>query len=385
MRIGNLLRIVRRCGPCVGVMTLLTCVPPTSPAPRSTPEQHSELKSATTRLEKINEVPHGDGWYKLQLLNAQLGWMTNGKILWRTTDDGATWDVTYSADPAKFENGEIKEFQFFNSREGITMRLDGLHRTQDGGHTWAGINTPLSYPQGEPSYFKFLEDGKVGWIVGGIYHRISKEEADRCTNNAKTVFPDNSYACLEGAVFHTDDGGETWSRQPAPNIGYRIYNLYFSDADHGLALGDWGAIYTENGGRKWEKSELKKECVDPGFLSEYEYRPIAVSFADKLGWISFNDGRLIKSTDGGRTWCDLLQPAEYRTQTGSNSFFQVLHFSNSDHGWALATDGTLYETLDGGARWTKIKTDAKFDDLFFVQPGYGWAVSKAGIYRIMSP
>ena len=385
MRIGNLFGAVRCCGPCVALTALLTCASPISPAPDSTPGQHPELRPAITRLQKISEVPAGDGWFKLQLVNARSGWLTNGKVLWRTTDGGAVWDIMYSADPAKFEKGEIKAFQFFNSREGIAMRLEGLDKTSDGGRTWAGLGTPLTYPRGELRSFKFLEDGKVGWLAGGIYRRLSQEEVDRCADNAKTVLPDNSSACLEGAIFRTDDGGKTWRQQTVPNIGHRIYDLYFSDAGYGLALGDWGVMYTENGGKGWEKAELKKECVNPAFLSEYESRPISLSSTGNFGWVSFNDGRLIRSVDGGRTWCDLMLTAEFRIQIGSNSYFQDLHFGDANHGWALATSGTLYETPDGGATWTKIEADARFEDIDFVEAGNGWAVSKEGLYRIASP
>ncbi len=80
-----------------------------------------------------------------------------------------------------------------------------------------------------------------------------------------------------------------------------------------------------------------------------------VAFQDENnGWgIAINnDGHVLRTIDGGRTWLDATPPG-----TGSIGFSTVLEVLNASNVWVLvpAADyfsGTLYHTGDGGATWT---------------------------------
>jgi photosystem II stability/assembly factor-like uncharacterized protein len=61
--------------------------------------------------------------------------------------------------------------------------------------------------------------------------------------------------------------------------------------------------------------------------------------------IALDNGTLIESTNGGRTWAPQGLP--------TNGGVMQLTFTDAQQGWAiLSPNDTLYRTSDGGAHWT---------------------------------
>ncbi len=57
-----------------------------------------------------------------------------------------------------------------------------------------------------------------------------------------------------GALFHSSDSGETWSKQPLAGETGTIVSIHFSDAAHGIITTDGGARWsTSDGGVTWTK------------------------------------------------------------------------------------------------------------------------------------
>jgi photosystem II stability/assembly factor-like uncharacterized protein len=331
-----------------------------------------------SKVQKIGEIPLDNGKAKLYFLNRQVGWFFDQGSLWTTADGGSVWEIVYSASA---NEQTIEKVEFVNSYLGWMIKGGALFRTEDSGRTWTPMPVPISFPHGELRDFKFLADGKVGWIAGGLYRPVSQREILQSPNNA--ISPD-SKAVLEGAILRTDDGGERWRQQSLPNgEAYRFLQLYFFDAKHGIALGDTGVVYTLTGGDPWKTANFRKGCVDQQYRQTAEGRPINVFFLDSnKGWLSFTDGYVAKSDDGGRTWCDLLHPEDVWSTSSYNTFFQKIIFTDESHGWGLGADGTLYETTDKGVMWAKYEASVKFDDIFFLNADQGWAVAKNILYRI---
>jgi photosystem II stability/assembly factor-like uncharacterized protein len=81
--------------------------------------------------------------------------------------------------------------------------------------------------------------------------------------------------------------------------------------------------------------------------------------------------RLIRSTDGGRTWHSLPEPCPT---------ISSVHFVSARRGYAVA-NRRLEKTLDGGKRWTAVASPNGVDDECFTSPRTGWIGADGRIYR----
>ncbi len=97
----------------------------------------------------------------------------------------------------------------------------------------------------------------------------------------------------------------------------------------------------------------------------------AIQFVDQdHGWAA-GAGRIMATSDGGRTWT--------RQYTGTAALRQV-DFTDAAHGWAVG-QGTLMRTADGGATWTTLPEPrlsgqcAAVSSVHFVSPSLGYAIA----------
>ncbi|MEP7196253.1 MAG: YCF48-related protein [Saprospiraceae bacterium] len=141
---------------------------------------------------------------------------SNGIII-RTTNGGLDWNIVQSGISNLFYD------VFFLSKEiGFASGSNVLMKTVDGGSSWNKVeNFPFEAP--------------ADWI--------------RCI---KMVNSEVGYACADiGRIYKTLDGGESWERL---NSGVQdpLFELDFSDVDHGIVCGFNGVILsTVDGGINW--------------------------------------------------------------------------------------------------------------------------------------
>ena len=200
--------------------------------------------------------------------------------------------------------------------------------------------------------------------------------------------------CLRGAIFYTDNGGQTWRRQLlTEDWGYLALDS-LSDPAHLAAVGTAGAYYLRKG--KWRPiddggrgedglTRVKSLDVEIGFPT---YEPICVFFLnDQTGWISNSNGYVAKTTDGGKAWQDVCPPIGEKD--GRSLCFSRLFFIDEMNGLAFGsywrTNRNLYVTKDGGKSWLEEKLDIELADILFVDHTMAWASSKAGLFRIKLP
>ena len=100
-----------------------------------------------------------------------------------------------------------------------------------------------------------------------------------------------------------------------------------------------------------------------------------IAFADEATVYAVGYGALIKSSDTGRTWKDLLP--NISSQTPDDDFFN-LNFLNKDTGFVFmgSWDKNVFKTLDGGLTWIDISQpalDVGLLDMQFVSSSIGYA------------
>jgi len=97
----------------------------------------------------------------------------------------------------------------------------------------------------------------------------------------------------------------------------------------------------------------------------------SVSFPnEKEGWVCGRWGRILHSSDGGKTWAP--------QQSGTDYTFSSIYFVDSKIGWAVGDEGTIIHTEDGGKTWEKQKSPVPFFlmKVNFVSPLKGWIVTE---------
>jgi photosystem II stability/assembly factor-like uncharacterized protein len=349
------------------------------------------FKTSQITVTRLCDLPEKEeyGHPLVQFLNERDGWVTTGRKLWKTTDAGATWECTFDGglDQFKFSR-DIYDFQFVSAKLGWVLTFDQLRKTTDGGRTWRLLSNPLS--DGWLRSFKFLKDGKVGWVGGGLYQDLG--EGEETPNRFHHAVLNRG---LFAAAFRTEDGGETWRNEPVSQSPGDIFRFYFLDQDHGWAIGQAGDFYLKDG--KWCQSlsgdvdgrdEAKDEEDSPVKCEEIAiggptYCPVAVFFVDnRVGWLSNWNGYVGKSTDGGVTWSDLVNLGAEDSNYCLPPAITAFHFLDTTTALALDSHGNIRTMSDGGTTWTRLDLNVGLTYMYFLDAGHGWAVSNDALYRI---
>jgi len=271
---------------------------------------------------------------------------------------------------AQSESTVLLAIDFVDSLTGWIAGDNGfVMRTLDGGITWQEQTTQTT----EIFWGIDFLDSFVGWGAGGVYQTgaviVRTEDGgnnwqvsfiDSLTTDYKAImFLDEKYgwtAGLNGAIAHTNDGGQTWQRQES-GISADLDYITFVDTLHGWAVGEesW-LLRTEDGGKAWIAHESVGGSRKVLFFDSLVGYLLALTFAD-----------LLKTTDGGQSW--------FLARSGGGSDFgDDLFFVDSLRGW-MVLDGGVVRTRDGGATWEGFIDGPGLSRVFFLNDGVtGWGL-----------
>lgn len=297
----------------------------------------------------------------------------------KTTDGGLTWtDVTLSGVDKLFcvyftsaDTGYALGYKNSGSPAGSAFL-----KTTDAGNSWTVQYNNLS----REFYSMHFEGSAIGYVAGGDqtgtngYVNKTTNAGDTWTlkgtfNNItmKSVFftsVDTGYVVGYkygiNNMYKTTNGGTTWNLLPSGVIDF--YDIWFTDPDNGVAVGE-GITLTTDAGSSW--NEITQ---GGGEINR------AIYFANELiGYTSGNDGVLYKTTDGGITW----------TPKPSSTIKHIydIWFVNPDTGFFVGQDSMLCKTTDGGDNWSHISTGAIVDlnAIFFLNEDTGFVGGDDGI------
>jgi len=189
-----------------------------------TPYVHAEFYG-------VSFVNQNDGWIVAGYPDSML---TDQGLILRSTDGGIMWDSLYQAPGYE----DIFDVHFFNLLVGVVVGGDEsdtsaiIMRTTDGGNSWINVSAPAN-----TYYLRALEFfGNEGWAVGRF-----------------------------GSIIHTTDAGVSWSSQTSTATN-TLFDVDFSDEDHGLICGYDIILRTTNGGNTWLETGVE-EFHDPDMQS----------------------------------------------------------------------------------------------------------------------
>jgi photosystem II stability/assembly factor-like uncharacterized protein len=144
--------------------------------------------------------------------------------------------------------------------------------------------------------------GGVSWFVqtsvggSGYFNGISFLDS----NNGTIVGWSGSPA-PHGTILRTSDGGVTWISQISgtPNA---LFSVFFTDIDHGVAVGEGGTILrTTNGGITWTSQASGSIDNLYGISFANSKRGLAVGGIDGV-----SVPKILLTNDGGTTWSTQL-------------------------------------------------------------------------------
>jgi photosystem II stability/assembly factor-like uncharacterized protein len=231
------------------------------------------------------------------------------------------WAICYDGKAGLFSNRLVLDFT----------------RTKNGGDTW------IAGKMGNDSSLQFSNisaiSEKEAWVA---MHKLN--------------------GALGGGLYHTTDGGTSWTQSNAGKIfdNNSFPNfVYFKDDKKGIAMGDPNGGYfeiytTNNGGKKWKRvpqADLPAPLVNEfGFISGY-------TASGNTIWFGTLSGRMYKSTNFGKTW------TAHTVDPAGNGVYEIAFNDDKLHGVThvrTSTQTLLYATTDGGLSWINLGIPANW-------------------------
>lgn len=263
-----------------------------------------------------------------------------GRIL-QSSDAGNTWEEyapTYN-----------KIHQVAPTSTNILYALGvKLHKSIDGGETWETLNTGIhnhdhytyEYIEGQffssEEFYVIASAGEISRVLkstdGGFsFDTLRSEDKDiRATSihflDQQTGYACNSYSSWSG-LHKTGDGGQTWEYLSS----YRFRDIWFLDENTGFATIRDELYRTGNGGYTWDKIYQASEDLNK------------INFPnDTVGYISGDNGLVLKTSDQGLSWQEL--------STGYDDNYGI-YFCDQYIGYVTGEYRSLNKTIDGGQTW----------------------------------
>ena len=239
---------------------------------------------------------------------------------------------------------------------------------------------------------------QYGWV--DISHNLPNSPGTVTLTDMHWISQNEGWICsgFTGEIFHTSDGGQTFTIQTTQ---FNTNAIYMFNSLEGYSGGAEGRVYkTSNGGTTWvvhgsiggplldidfpPNSKTGYCCGDQGKIYKITSTGISsmssgvtahlrsISFpSSDLGWTCSNG--IIRHFDGV-TWYEQDSPL---------SSYNGIYMINNTTGWAVGDFGVIVNTTDGGLSWKyQANPDASnrnLNDVYFLNASEGWAVGFNGI------
>lgn len=272
-----------------------------APDPNNSPNSGSLYRTVDGGISwTFNSTPFGGG--QMAFLDDNNGWMmadlgvaagSNAVAIYQTNDGGVSWSLAFTNDPNQLDASEAIPLGGLKSilvpRDMQTAWVGGvvyapsvvyLYRTDDAGHTWTQVDVTLpadvNMSEVTVDTLKFVSDSD-----GFLALRLVGE-------TYRTVF------------YVTDDAGDTWMLLPTILPGTGTTEIL---SPQEIVFYNGQQFYiTRDGAQTW--SVANPDIVFGDFFA-------SMSFANaSTGWVIKSDlsnqRTLFKTTDGGKTWFQLI-------------------------------------------------------------------------------
>lgn len=189
---------------------------------------------------------------------------------------------------------------------------------------------------GERGHIVYSQDNGISWTQAEVV-------PTRATLTSLYVVGERLWAAGHDSVILTSaDSGRTWTRQYFdPERQQPVMDLYFANADRGIALGAYGLmLLTRDGGHHWDDAAVDEE--DDAHLNAIMESP------DGTLLIAGEAGFSYRSRDTGQTWEKMDLPYE-------GSLFGLVA-DGADCILLYGLRGHVLRSCDVGTSWEELPT-----------------------------
>jgi photosystem II stability/assembly factor-like uncharacterized protein len=329
----------------------------------------SITSTSSTLSPRITDIP----LTAIRMLDQMSGWALTQQAVLKTNDGGLHWrNVSPSPNPLatiKTQNQVSAAFHDSNHvwvvipplANGSASNTIIIMRTIDGGMSWftSTIIDPGAVGTFVPDFINLNE----GWLGVDTGAAAGSESVD---------------------IFHTMNGGATWSKIATTGMSYTSPSGFSLSGDkNGLSFKDaqtgWATAYTaatdrpwlfvtHDGGHTWQAqtiptlagvSNAAYETTPPVLFGNYGILPIHISTASGQGYDYYI------THNGGQSWSPTIL---------TNFDVADSYVVDAQHGWAY-NGALLYATGDAGYHWTQVATLTQpIGALSFIDTDNGWAI-----------
>jgi photosystem II stability/assembly factor-like uncharacterized protein len=255
---------------------------------------------------------------------------------------------------------------------GVNVRLRGV----------SAVNEKVAWASGASSTVLRTVDGGANW------QKLNVTDETLDFRDVDAIDVQSSYIISIGngpasRIYKTIDAGKTWQLQFKNEDPKAFLDaMCFWDADHGIAFGDsvdlqFYVLTTADGGRTW--SRVPPANLPPAQGNEGAFAASGTNIAlygKSHAWIGTGaaaKSRVLRTTDGGRTW----QVADTPLASGPSAGIFSIAFRDAKHGVVAGGDyrkeqeavDNLAVTSDGGATWKLVKGLSGFRSVVAYVPG----------------
>ena len=256
---------------------------------------------------------------------------------------------------------------------GVTARLRGV----------SAVSDRVAWASGNGGTVLRTTDGGVTWQTLSIpgTEKLDFRDIDAISDQIAYVLSIGSGD--SSRIFKTIDGGRTWALQFTNTDPKAFFDaMAFWDANRGVAFSDsvdskLVILRTDDGGANWAR--VPDDGLPPALENEGAFAASGTNVAtygrDHV-WIGTGAAavaRVLRSTDGGRTWAAAATPL---AASDSSGIFSIA-FRDADHGIVVGGDyrkeGEAIDnaaiTNDGGRTWTRVTGLSGFRSVVAYMPG----------------
>ncbi len=257
----------------------------------------------------------------------------------------AQWDTLNTQTSTDF-----KSIAFSDNINGVAVGYDAtalegrIYHTIDGGSSWTLAHTGTSskndvcfsdpmtaWAAADNGVIKQSSNGGISW--GAIYLGTK--------NFYSVFFASDTVGYIggeDGVLYRTSNAGGSWDSLAIDSLfTLAVRDIYFINELRGWIVCDGGYIgYTLDGGQTWTPQ------LQP-YLGFFQCKSIAFTEINVNGFIVGSSGQMVNSIDAGLSW------DTFPSITTQN--LNCIRFANSLAGIICGDNGTIYRTYAGGFNW----------------------------------
>jgi photosystem II stability/assembly factor-like uncharacterized protein len=255
---------------------------------------------------------------------------------------------------------------------GVNARLRGV----------SAVNARVAWASGSGSTVLRTEDGGASWKKLTVTSdKLDFRDIDAI--DEKTTYVLSIGNGDASRIYKTTDAGAKWNLQFRNDDPKAFLDaMSFWDADHGLVIGDsvdrqFYILMTSDGGRHWTR--IPPNTLPPAQENEGAFAASGTNIAvygHNHAWIGLGAaarGRVLRTTDGGRSWKVFDTPVK----SGQSSGIFSICFRDARHGVIVGGDyqkeheasDNLAVTSDGGRTWKLVTGLTGFRSVVAYVPG----------------